>query len=57
MSDTKTVRVKVLREFNDAGAERRFNAGDVVDIGEGTAANYQAAGLVEPARKPSRSRS
>lgn len=48
-TETKTVRAKILRDFNDAGAERRFTKGDTVTIGEGEFVNYRVAGLVEAA--------
>ncbi|GEM_PF-1293973 len=43
---TKTKKAHILRDFNDAGTERRFTAGSTVDLDEGTYANYAAAGLV-----------
>ena len=45
--EPKTVRVKPLRDFNDAGTESRFTKNKEVDLPEGVAANYQAAGLIE----------
>ena len=49
MSETKTVRAKILRDFKDAGDERQFTAGETLEIGEGAFGNYHAAGLVERA--------
>lgn len=47
MSDTKTKRAKIVRDFNDAGTETQFTAGATVEMTEGAFANYLAAGLVE----------
>lgn len=47
MSDTKTKRAKIVRDFNDAGTETQFTAGATVEMNEGVFANYLAAGLVE----------
>ena len=47
MSDTKIKRAKIVRNFNDAGTDARFTAGDTVELSEGAFINYQAAGLVE----------
>lgn len=48
MSDTeKTVRATVKSDFNDAGTERKFAAGDTPDLTVGEYENYRAAGLVE----------
>lgn len=47
MSDTKTKRAKIVRDFNDAGTETQFTAGSVVEMSEGAFTNYQACGLVE----------
>jgi hypothetical protein len=52
MDDTKTVRAKILRDFNDAGLERRFDAGDVAELPKGVFDNYRAAGLVEADAEP-----
>lgn len=49
MSDTKTVRAKVLRDFNDAGSQSRFTKGKIVPLQADAFANYRAAGLVEEA--------
>ncbi len=49
MSDTKTKRAKILRDFNDAGTETRFTAGAIVNLTEGEFVNYKTAGLVEAA--------
>lgn len=49
MSDTKTKRAKIVRNFKDAGTETQFTAGETVDVSEGAFANYHAAGLVEAA--------
>ena len=47
MSDTpKTVSAKILRDFTDAGTERRFTAGKVETVTEGEFANFAAGGLV-----------
>ena len=43
------VSVKPLQNFKDAGTERQFEAGKVVEIDEGEFKNYAAAGLVEKA--------
>ncbi|MGW8190159.1 hypothetical protein [Sphingomonas hankookensis] len=34
------------KDFTDAGTERSFEYGKEVDVDEGTALNYEAAGLV-----------
>lgn len=48
MSETpKTVSAKILRDFTDAGTERRFTAGKVETLAEGEFANFAAGGLVE----------
>ncbi len=48
MSDTeKTVRATVNSDFNDAGTERKFAAGETHDLTAGEFENYRAAGLVE----------
>jgi hypothetical protein len=47
MSD-KTTRATATRDFNDAGTERRFEAGEAYDFTAGEFANFKAAGLVEP---------
>ena len=47
MSDTKIKRAKIVRNFNDAGTDARFTAGDTVELSEGAFINYHAAGLVE----------
>lgn len=48
MSDTeKTVRATVKSDFNDAGTERKFAAGETHDLTAGEFENYRAAGLVE----------
>lgn len=47
MSETK--KAKVLRDFKDAGTEKSFTTGKVVDLAEGEFINYAAAGLVEDA--------
>lgn len=49
MAKPKTIRARVLRDFNDAGTERRFTADKVVPLTEGEFDNFAAAGLVEPA--------
>lgn len=49
-----TRRAKILRDFKDAGDERRFTAGETVEISDGAFANYEAAGLVEAAGRRSR---
>ena len=49
MSDTKTKRAKIVRNFKDAGTETQFTAGETVDVSEGAFANYHAAGLVKAA--------
>ncbi len=51
MSDTeqKTVRVLVKRDFNNAGTEQQFTAGEEHDVTQGDYVNYRAAGLVERA--------
>ena len=49
MSDTKTKRAKIVRDFTDAGTETQFTAGATVEMTEGAFANYLAAGLVEVA--------
>lgn len=48
MSETpKTVSAKILRDFNDAGTEKRFTAGETETLTVGEFANFKAAGLVE----------
>ena len=49
MSDTKTKRAKIVRDFKDAGTETQFTAGATVEMNDGAFANYLAAGLVEAA--------
>lgn len=44
-----TKKAKVLRDFNDAGTDKKFAGGDTVDLTEGEFTNYAAAGLVEAA--------
>lgn len=47
MSTTK--KAKVLRNFNDAGTNKRYAAGETIDPTDGEFTNYAAAGLVEAA--------
>ena len=47
MSTTK--KAKVLRNFNDAGTNKRYAAGEAIDLTDGEFTNYAAAGLVEAA--------
>ena len=47
MSTTK--KAKVLRNFNDAGTNKRYATGEAIDLTEGEFTNYAAAGLVEAA--------
>jgi hypothetical protein len=48
MSETpKTVSAKILRDFNDAGTEKRFTAGETVEMLRGEYNNFAAGGLVE----------
>jgi len=53
-TETKTVRAKILRDFTDAGTERSYTAGDIIEVSEGVFGNYEAARLVEaaPAETP-----
>ncbi len=52
MSDTgKTVRATVKSDFNDAGTERKFAAGETHELTAGEFENYRAAGLVEATGK------
>ena len=52
MSDTeKTVRATVKSDFNDAGTERKFAAGETHDLTAGEFENYRAARLVEATGK------
>ena len=44
--ETATKKMYATRDFNDAGAEKAFLAGKVVEADEATLANYAAAGLV-----------
>lgn len=47
MSDTPTtVSATILRDFTDAGTERRFTAGKTETMTEGAFANFAAGGLV-----------
>ncbi|HEY9581113.1 MAG TPA: hypothetical protein VIR65_14765 [Rhizorhapis sp.] len=50
----------IVRNFKDAGTEKKFTAGATVDLPEGVFRNYEAAGLVrspnaeeKPKDKPS----
>ncbi|MDF2983423.1 MAG: hypothetical protein K0Q69_3195 [Devosia sp.] len=49
MSDTTTIRAKVLRDFNDAGSQSRFTKDKIVPMKPSLFDNYRAAGLVEAA--------
>lgn len=52
MSDTeKTVSATVKSDFNDAGTERKFAAGETHNLTAGEFENYRAAGLVEATGK------
>ncbi|MAM37492.1 MAG: hypothetical protein CL949_17600 [Erythrobacter sp.] len=42
-------KAKVLRNFNDAGTNKRYAAGEAIDLTDGEFTNYAAAGLVEAA--------
>jgi hypothetical protein len=46
MSATKIVRAVPVRDFSDAGTERRFTSGQAVDLTEGEFENFRIAGLV-----------
>lgn len=46
MSEAKTRKAFVLRDFLDAGNGRHFTAEEVVEVSAGQFANYEAAGLV-----------
>lgn len=46
-TETKTARVRAVRDFSDAGTERNFTKGESYELPEGEVANYQAAGLIE----------
>lgn len=41
------IKAVVVRNFNDAGTERNFTAGEEVELTAGEFTNYSAAGLVE----------
>lgn len=49
MSDTAAPKkkAKILREFFDAGTEKRYFAGKEAEFAEGEFENYRVAGLVE----------
>jgi hypothetical protein len=49
-----TRRGRVLATFNDAGTGETFEAGSEHDFQAGAYGNYEAAGLVRPARPPRR---
>lgn len=46
---TKTKDAFIISSFNDAGTNKRFTAGKIVPIEEGSFLNYEAAGLVRVA--------
>jgi hypothetical protein len=49
----KMVSATVTTDFNDAGSDRKFAAGEAHEFTTGEFANYRAAGLVEAsAEKP-----
>lgn len=49
MSDTKTKKAFVIRDFSDAGTDEIHLAGATPSIEVGAFANYEAAGLVRVA--------
>lgn len=51
----KTKKAFIISGFKDAGSERRFTAGDVLELPEGAFANFAFAGLVrEPTAEETR---
>jgi len=45
-TETAAKKMYATRDFNDAGAEKAFLAGKIVEADDATLANYAAAGLV-----------
>ena len=45
-TETATKKMYATRDFNDAGTEKAFLAGKIVEADDATLANYAAAGLV-----------
>lgn len=51
-TETKTARVRAVRDFTDAGTERFFAKGAPFTLSEAEAANFAAAGLIVPDEEP-----
>jgi hypothetical protein len=45
----KTIKAYVISTFKDAGTQKTFGKGSIVDIEEGAYGNYEAAELVRAA--------